>query len=72
MGTAAGAVGQVSVALRLPLAVGLKVTLTAQLELLARLEGQLLVWPKSPLLVPVMATLLMVTAELPVFETVTA
>ena len=54
------------------MAVGVNVTLMVQLELLPRLEGQLLVWAKSPLLVPVMPMLLMVTVELPVLETVTA
>ena len=60
-----------SVALRLPLALGVNVTLMVHFELLPRLEGQLLVWAKSPLLVPVMPILLMVTAKLPVLETVT-
>ena len=61
-----------SVALRLPVAVGVNVSLMVHFELLPRLEGQLLVWAKSPLLDPVMPMLLMVTVELPVLETVTA
>ena len=61
-----------SVALRLPVAVGVNVTLMVQRELPASEVPQLLVWAKSPLLVPVMPMLLMVTVELPVLETVTA
>ena len=54
----------VSVALRVPEAVGLKVTLMVQLAAAARLAPQPFVRAKSPLLVPVMATLLMVSDEL--------
>ena len=63
------------VPLRVPVAVGLNVTLMAQLALAARVEGlkgQLLVWAKSPLLAPVIETLVMVSAELPLLVRVTA
>src|SRR5438132_9413887 len=62
------------VPLRAPVAVGLNVTLMAQLALAARVEGlkgQLLVWAKSPLLVPVMLMLAIVSAELPLLVRVT-
>ena len=62
------------VPLRVPVAVGLNVTLMAQLALAARVEGlkgQLLVWAKSPLLVPVMLMLAIVSAELPLLVRVT-
>ena len=62
------------VPLRAPVAVGLNVTLMAQLALAARVEGlkgQLLVWAKSPLLVPVMLMLVIVSAELPLLVNVT-
>ena len=62
------------VPLRAPVAVGLNVTLMAQLALAARVEGlkgQLLVWAKSPLLVPVMLMLVIVNAELPLLVRVT-
>ena len=62
------------VPLRVPVAVGLNVTLMAQLALAARVEGlkgQLLVWAKSPLLVPVMLMLVIVNAELPLLVNVT-
>src|SRR5205807_481591 len=58
----------VRVALRLPAAVGLNVTLSEQLALAARVEGlrgQLLVWLKSPAFVPVMLILVMVKGSLP-------
>ena len=64
-----------SVAVRVKGAVGVKVTLIAQLALTARvagLRGQLLVRAKSPLLVPVMVMLLIVIASLPAFKSVTA
>ena len=51
-----------SVALRDPAAVGLKVTLMVQLAAAARLAPQPLVCAKSPLLVPVMTTPLIVSA----------
>ena len=63
-----------SVPLRAPVAVGVNVTLIVQLVLAARVEGlkgQLLVWAKSPLLVPVIEMLLMVSAELPLLVRVT-
>ena len=63
------------VAVRLNGAVGVKVTLMTQLALVARvagLMGQLLVGAKSPLLVPVVVMLLIVSGALPVFESVTA
>jgi hypothetical protein len=50
-----------------PAAVGLKVTLSVQLPLAARLEPQVLVWEKSPLTV----MLVMLRAALPVFLRVT-
>ena len=63
-----------TLALLVPVAVGLNVTLMAQLALAARVEGlkgQLLVWAKSPLLVPVMLMLAIVSAELPLLVRVT-
>jgi len=53
--------------LREPLAVGVKVTLRVQLALAARLEPQVLVWEKSPLVV----MLVMLRAALPVLLRVT-
>jgi hypothetical protein len=50
-----------------PVAVGLKVTLRAQLELAATVEPQVLVWEKSPLTV----MLVMRRVALPVFLSVT-
>ena len=50
-----------------PLAVGLKVTLSVQLALAARLDPQVLVWEKSPLTV----TLVILSVTLPVFLRVT-
>ena len=61
-----------SVALRLPPAVGVKVTLMVQLELAASEVPQLLVWPKSPLLAPVMAILLMLNVTFSELLSVTA
>ena len=61
-----------TVELLLPVAVGVKVTLMLQLELLARLAGQLLVCAKSRLLPPLIAMLLTVKLPLPVFDSVTA
>jgi len=57
-------------ALRVSEAVGLKVTLMVQLALAARLELHPLARAKSPLLVPVMATRLMVSDELVPFVSV--
>ena len=65
----------VNIALRVPVAAGVKLTLMVQLPLAARVEGligQLLVCPKSPGLVPVKAMLVMVNAVPPGFESVTA
>ena len=56
--------------LREPLAVGVKVTLRVQLALAATLEPQLLVSAKSPLFVPAMATLVMLSVALPVLVSV--
>ena len=61
----------VSVPLRLPIAVGLKVTQLVLLARVAGLMGQLLLCPKSPLSVPVIVMPLIVIAELPAFESVT-
>ena len=65
----------VNVALREPVAVGVKVTLMVQVALTAKVEGlmgQLLVCPKSPELVPVKPMLVMVKAVPLGFESVTA
>ena len=51
-------------AVRLPVAVGVKVTLMVQLAPAARLVPQLFVWPKSPLLAPVTAILVILSSEL--------
>ena len=61
-----------SVALRLPVAVGVKVTLMVQLELAASEVPQLLVWAKSLLLAPAMAMLEILSVALPEFASVTA
>src|SRR3989442_952088 len=64
----------VNVALRVPVAVGEKVTLMVQVPLAAKVEGlrgQLLVCPKSPGLVPVKPMLVMVNAAPLGFESVT-
>jgi hypothetical protein len=61
-------------ALRLPPAVGLKVTLMLQLALAARVPaptGQVVVWLKSPALVPVSPMLLMVRGAVPLLVSVT-
>ena len=62
----------VTPALRVPVAVGVKVTLIVQEALAASVLGQLLVWAKSPALVPVSAMLLMVRSALPLLVNVTA
>ena len=62
----------VNVAVRDPVAVGVKVTLMVQVAPVAKVEGQLLVCPKSPELVPVKPTLVMVKAAPLGFESVTA
>src|SRR6266566_7222530 len=64
-----------SVALRVPVALGVNLALMVQLAPAASvdgLKGQLLVWAKLPLLVPVMAMLVIDRAALPEFERVTA
>jgi hypothetical protein len=53
-------------AARLPIAVGVNVTLKVQLALAATELPQLLVCPKSPALAPVNAMLLMARAAFPV------
>lgn len=60
-----------SVALRVPPAVGVKVTLIVQLPPAATDEPQLLVWEKSPLFVPVTEMLVMLSAVLPELDSVT-
>ena len=65
----------VNVALRDPVAVGVKVTLMVQVPLAAKVDGligQLLVCPKSPGLAPVKAMLVMLNAVLVGLERVTA
>ena len=65
----------VNVALREPVAAGVKVTLMVQVALAAKVEGlmgQLLDCPKSPGLVPVKPMLVMLNAVLLGFERVTA
>ena len=57
-------------AVRVPVAVGLNVALIVQLVPAARLAPQVWVWMKSPLLVPVMAMPLMLSAAVPVLERV--
>ena len=57
---------------RVPLAAGVNVTLMVQLELAASELPQLLVWPKSALLVPVTAMLEMLKAAPPELVSVTA
>jgi hypothetical protein len=59
-------------AVRLPLAVGVKVTLMVQLPPAATELPQVLVCAKSPALVPAIATLLMLKAALPALLKVTA
>ena len=62
----------VKVPVRVPVAVGVKVTLMVQVAPAATLVPQLLVCPKSPLLVPVNVTLLMFNTTPLVFENVIA
>jgi hypothetical protein len=62
----------VTAALRAPVAVGVKVTLILQLAPATTLVPQVFVWLKSPLFVPVIVMLVMVSAAVPVFESVTA
>src|SRR5205823_1050222 len=61
----------VTLALREPLAEGVKVTVIMQVPLAARLLGQLLVWVKSLAFVPVTAILLIVNAAVPLLVSVT-
>jgi hypothetical protein len=63
---------RVTAALRVPLAVGLKVTLIEQLAPAAIELPQVLVWAKSPGFVPVSAILVRVKAALPVLFRVMA
>jgi hypothetical protein len=56
---------------RLPVAEGVKVTEMIQLAPAATLSPQVFVWLKSAALVPAIATLVMDSAALPEFETVT-
>jgi hypothetical protein len=56
----------VTLAARLPLAAGAKVTLMVQFEPPARELPHVFVWTKSPLLVPVIAMLVIVIATVPV------
>src|SRR5438874_299907 len=61
-------------ALRVPVAVGVKVTLMLQEALAARvvgLMGHMLVWVKSPALVPLIPIVLMVRSALPLLVSVT-
>ena len=60
------------VAVLVPLAVGVKVTLIVHWAPVATEVPQLLLCPKSPLLVPVMAMLLMLSVAVPLLERVTA
>ena len=64
-----------TLALRVPVAVGVKVTLIVQVApaaMVLGLIGQVLVWAKSPAFVPVKPIVLMVRAALPLFLRVTA
>ena len=58
-------------AARLPAAEGVKVTLSAQWDPAASELPQLLVWEKSPALVPETATLVMLKGALPELVSVT-
>ena len=62
---------KVIAAVRVPVVVGLKVTLTTQLAPAATLGAQLLVWAKSLALVPESATLVMLKVALPELVKVT-
>jgi hypothetical protein len=62
----------VTAALRAPVAVGVNVTLILQMAPTATLVPQVFVWLKSPLFAPVIVMLLMLSAAVPVFESVTA
>jgi hypothetical protein len=58
-------------ALWLPLAFGVKVTLTTQLEFAASELGQLLLWANWAAFVPLSATLVIASAAVPEFVIVT-
>jgi hypothetical protein len=63
-----------SVAALAPVALGVKVTLMVQAlpaASVAELPGQVLVWTKSPLLVPVIVMLLIVSGPVPLLVRVT-
>ena len=63
----------VTAPVRAPVAVGLKVMLIAQLAVAANVagdNGQVVVWEKSPALVPVTAMLVTVSAPGPLFVSV--
>ena len=60
-----------TVAVRVPDAVGLNVTLIAQLAPAATELPQVLLWAKSPAFVPVTATLVMLSAAVPELDRVT-
>src|SRR5438067_1446456 len=63
-----------TLAVRAPVAEGLKVTVMVQLALTASvlgLSGQVFVWAKSPALVPVSPTLVMVRGAVPLLVSVT-
>jgi len=62
----------VTAAVRAPVAVGLNVALMAHWAPAARLDPQVFVWAKSPLLVPVIAMLLILTDEVVPFFKVSA
>ena len=59
------------VAMRVPAAAGVKVTLIVQFEPAATLDPQVLVWVKSLPFVPVIEMLVRLKAALPVLVTVT-
>ena len=61
-----------SVAVRVPAAVGVNVTLIVQLPPAVRVEVQAGLSEKSPILAPVIEILVMVTPVLPRFDSVTA
>src|SRR5947208_940000 len=61
-------------AVRLPVAVGVKLTLMVQLAptaIVLGLSGQIFAWPKSLAFVPVIPMLLIISGALPLFVTVT-
>jgi hypothetical protein len=60
-----------SEAARAPVAAGVKVTLRVQLDPAATLVPQVFVWLKSPLFVPVIVMLVMLSDAVPVLDKVT-